>query len=93
MIEVGTYLKVRIPHREELGTVAECPWAQVIGMTPSRRIIARIDNELICSDLHGYWLGDHVELEEVWFDGSSAPVWQVAGPSLPVSEHEIDESE
>ena len=79
LIEVGTHLKIRIACVSEEGPIGECPWAQVVGARHSGRVLARIDNELIMSDIHGYQLHDIVELEKIWLDPRYEAIWQVVG--------------
>jgi len=79
LIEVGTNIKFRIPFSSEDNVVAESPWGEVIGVKTFGRILARVQNQLIYSDLHGCQLNDIVELERIWLSLDSGPTWQFVG--------------
>jgi hypothetical protein len=79
LIEVGTLVKFRIPFPSEDNVVAESPWRKVVGVKTFGRILVEVQNELICSDLHGYQFGDIVELEQVWLSPDSEAIWQAVG--------------
>ena len=79
LIEVGTYIKFRIPFPSEDNIHAECPWGEVVGVKTHGRIFARVKNELCYFDLHGCQLDDIVELERVWLGPDSEPIWQSVG--------------
>jgi len=80
-MKTGDSVKVWLPF--------ESPWAIVLAELPDGRLLARINNDLICSSRHGFQFGDVAtfEIEET----ADYKIWKLAaeqvriGPSLVVT--------
>ena len=72
-------MKIRMPFPSDDGCIAETPWAEVVGAKDSGRVLGRVTNHLVYTDLHGYEFGDIVELEETWLGPDYGLIWQVVG--------------
>ena len=54
-MKVGDSMKVVLP--------GESPWAEVVEVFPDGRWLGRIDNHLVCGDMHDYCKDDLVLFE------------------------------
>lgn len=61
-MEIGEFVKVVLPVEDDQ-LDSENPWAEVVHITSSG-FVGRLDNELICTDLHGYAYDDRVSFAE-----------------------------
>jgi hypothetical protein len=90
LLEVGSHLKCRIAHiTNRYGIEAEQPWGQVVSVVNDHRIIVKLDNELVSSDLHGLFLGDLVELELTPVEPHGA-IWQYVGKIIEHKEEDLE---
>jgi hypothetical protein len=79
ILKFGSHMKFRIAHVTRDSIEGEWPWGQVVGVVNDHRVVVRVDNELIASDLHGIFFGDLVELEMTFIEPDFSPVWQFIG--------------
>ncbi len=64
----GDRIKVFLP--------GESPWATVVSVHEDGRLVARIDNHPVCTNMHGYSHGDLATFEKRIGDGWES--WELA---------------